>query len=230
MSIIVEIRAAAGGDDSKDIVNLQYNIYTKYAKRNNIEIELLDDKSGIIVFKCSGKNVKKCFETESGCIRWQRVPPTEKRGRVHTSTITVAILEIPKWRNRADISSSILEKDLQWSFTRGSGAGGQHRNKTDTAAILVHLSSGIRVRSESSKSQYQNKQIALDILSAKLYELEKYGNKKDIANKRKKQIGAGMRAEKTRTVRLQDGLVINHLNGKQISSKNYLRGMLELLQ
>lgn len=188
------------------------------------DLSIVENKESILILKITGKDCKEKFKSESGIHRWQRVPPNEKRGRVHTSCLSVAVLEIPKYQE-IDISDS----DLEWSFTRGSGAGGQHRNKTDTAAILHHKPTGIKIRSESCKSQYQNKQIALEMLAAKLKQSAFESRAQEVHSQRKKQVGGGMRAEKVRTIRLQDGIVKNHLNGNQISAKHYLRGNLESL-
>jgi peptide chain release factor 1 len=186
------------------------------------ELALLDSRSGFIRCRVSGKNVKKHFRHEPGGHRWQRVPPTERRGRVHTSTITVAVLP-----EVTESEVKISEKDLEWKAFRGSGPGGQHRNKTDSAVSLHHKPTGIKIRSESQKSQKQNKDTALAILRARLHSEQRESQSLRRSNMRKSQVGSGMRADKIRTIRLQDGQVTDHNTGKRISAKKYLRGDLE---
>lgn len=224
MSLIIEIRAGEGGADSKDLVNIQFGIYSKYARRNNINIEAISIRDGIIVFRASGKNVEKLFINESGIMRWQRVPPTEKKGRVHTSTITIAVLPEPEKFETPDIK----KEDLEIKTTRGSGAGGQHRNVTDSAVQIKHIPTGIIVRCEGERSQHQNKEDALRVLSARLLEQSKRKAHKDREGKRREQVGGGGRAEeKVRTIRVQDDKVEDHINNVSITYKSYTKGQLE---
>lgn len=223
-SLIIEIRAGEGGDDAKDLVNLQFKIYQKYAVKSGFSIELLEKNPGIIIFKASGKNIEKKFKNESGGIRWQRVPPTEKRGRVHTSTITVVVMREPKSH---EVNLNI--KDVEIKATRGSGAGGQHRNKNDTAIQLWHKPTGIQIRSEGSKSQHQNKENALSMLRAKLLEMKEEAQYQRRKNERKRQAGSGMRGDKIRTIRLQDDTVTDHQTNKRMSAKKYMRGEIDRL-
>lgn len=224
-SIIVEIRAGEGGDDAKDLVEVQYNIYKKFAVRKNFSIEVLDARLGMIIFKAVGKNIEEHFQKECGGFRWQRIPPTERKGRVHTSTITVVTLPEPK-----EIEFSLNYNDLEIKTTRGSGPGGQHRNKTDSAVQIKHLPSGLMVRSENHKSQYQNKDAALSILRARLYDIEVNKETTFVANSRKQQAGSGMRGDKTRTIRLQDDIVVDHISDRKISAKEYMKGFIDLLK
>lgn len=224
MSLIIEIRAGEGGSDSKDLVNIQFSIYSKYARRNNINIEVLNVREGFVMFRVSGKNVDKFFANESGIIRWQRVPPTEKKGRVHTSTITVAVLPEPQKFE----SPNIRKEDLEIKTARGSGAGGQHRNVTDSAVQIKHLPTGIIVKCENGRSQHQNKENAMRVLSARLLAQSKKKAYLDRTSKRKEQVGNGSRGEeKIRTVRVQAGKVEDHINNKSITYKAYSRGQLE---
>lgn len=154
----------------------------------------------------SGKGAKKTFEHESGGHRWQHVPANEKRGRVQTSTVTVAVLEEPK---EADLR--IEERDIEWMTCRGSGAGGQHRNTTDSAVQMTHLPTGVRVRVESERSQHQNRDTAYRILRARVYEARQAATSKARDASRKAQVGSGMRADKIRTIRAQDGLSLIHI-------------------
>lgn len=186
--------------------------------------ELLEDVHGFICFRVSGKGAQKAFQNESGGHRWQRVSPTEKRGRVHTSTITVAVLE------EVSIQEVYIDpNDIEWKATRGSGAGGQHRNMTDSAVQLTHLPTKIRVRCESERSQHQNKEIAMQILRAKLKQQQENSIVSAHNQERKEKVGSGQRGDKIRTIRLQDDVVINHLNDRKISAKLYVKGQLDLL-
>lgn len=220
--IYVELRAAEGGDDSKDLVYVQAGIYKKYALRNNLLVDVVDERPGILVLKVSGKNSETLFAGESGGLRWQRVPPTERKGRVHTSTITVAVMSKVE---RKEVF--VNPDDLEIKTMRGSGAGGQHRNKTDSAVQIKHLPSGIIVRSENERSQYLNKNEAIRILTEKLNEIQQSESSSKIAKDRKDKVGSGMRGDKIRTIRLQDDVVINHINDKKMSAGEYMKGKIE---
>lgn len=219
MAIIVEIRSGEGGDDAKDLVQWQFHIYAKYAERKKLDVEILEERKGIIVFRVDGRGAATAFLNEAGGHRVQRIPPTEKRGRVQTSTITVAVLSVP-----TSVECHLPEKDMRITTCRGSGAGGQHRNVTDSAVQILHIPTGIMVRSESERSQYLNKDMALEVLRARVQALASeraYGERRD---KRKQQIGSGMRADKRRTIRVKDGTVKDHLTGKSWDYKKYRRG------
>jgi peptide chain release factor 1 len=224
MSLIIEIRAGEGGADSKDLVNVRFGFYSKYAKRNNIKLDVLTIMPGLIIARATGKKVSSLFKNESGIIRWQRIPPSEKKGRVHTSTITVAIM--PELKNIK--TSSIRKEDVEIKTARGSGAGGQHRNVTDSAVQIKHLPTGIIVKCENGRSQHQNKESAMRVLESRLLDI----SRKKILSVRKKErrekVGLGGRGEeKIRTIREQDGKVENHTGGKSITFKAYSRGRLE---
>jgi len=182
-------------------------------------LEVLDLRPGMLVFRASGKRVRQAFEHEAGGHRFQRIPPTEKKGRVHTSTVTVAVLREP---TKAEVD--IDPRDLDIKTTRGSGAGGQHRNTTDSAVQLTHLPSGISVRCESERSQRQNKESALALLRARLLEKKEKDLISRENSKRKLQVGSGMRGDKRRTIRYQDGVVTDHVLNKKTQLKKYLRG------
>jgi len=186
---------------------------------NLFDFDLIDHRPGIAVLRVSGKNAFKLFQHEAGGHRWQRIPKTEKRGRVHTSTVTCAILPEP-----TETSFHIPDKDLEWKFTVGSGAGGQHRNKTCSAAVVKHLPTGLMVRCESERSQHQNKASALALLRARLLEVQE-GSQQAAANaNRRQQVGSGMRGDKVMTLRSQDNQVIHHITGKRTTLDRYLRG------
>jgi peptide chain release factor 1 len=188
------------------------------------ELTLLADRSGFICFRVSGSKAAQAFAKEAGAHRWQRVPPTEKKGRVHTSTITVAVLTEPQKTEKKFFNKN----DLEIKTARGSGAGGQHRNVTDSAVQIKHLPTGIIVKCENGRSQNQNKENALAVLGARLKAIadkEAYVARR---SKRRAQVGSGGRGEeKIRTVRVQDGQVIDHLNNRTVSYKAYSRGQLE---
>ncbi len=156
---------------------------------------------------------------EAGGHRWQRISPTEKRGRTHTSTITVAVLPVPR-----EQELMIDPKDLDWKTCRSSGPGGQHGDRTDSAVQLTHKPTGLSVRIENEKSQHRNKTEALNVLRARLLEKQKYEVNTKRASDRKKQVGSGMRGDKRRTIRTQDGIVKDHVLGKKWRLKDYLRG------
>lgn len=187
--------------------------------RSVFSCDLIESRSGFIRFKVSGKNAVKAFSSEAGGHRWQRIPPTEKRGRRQTSTITVAVLKEPSVGE-----VSIDNSRLRISTCRGSGAGGQHRNVTDSAVQIVY--GDISIRCESERSQHRNKQMAMSVLMAKLYEIEQNRISSSQNGKRKEQVGTGMRGDKVRTIRVFDDSVVNHLNGKRMKYKKYSRGFL----
>jgi peptide chain release factor 1 len=183
-------------------------------------VEILETRPGIAVFRVTGKDVEQVFANESGGHRWQRVPPTERRGRRQTSTITVAVFE-----ERVTTTFSIDPKDLEWDTMRSGGKGGQNVNKVETAVRVHHLPSGLMVRCEAERSQYRNKELALIILSAKLEALEREAKVgKEVADRRQ-QIGTGQRGDKRRTIREQDGKVTDHVTGQVWTYSNYVRGI-----
>lgn len=184
------------------------------------DVEILETRPGIAVFRVTGKGVEKVFANESGGHRWQRVPPTERRGRRQTSTITVATFEEP-----LTTTFSINPKDLEWDTMRSGGKGGQNVNKVETAVRVRHLPSGMVVRCEAERSQYRNKELALIILSAKLEAAEREAKLSSEVADRRQQIGTGQRGDKRRTIREQDGRVIDHVAGLKWNYSNYVRGI-----
>ncbi len=167
----------------------------------------------------TGKGAEELFKDEAGGHRWQRVPPNEKRGRVQTSTVTVAVLPEP-----TEVQIEIPEKDIEWQACRGSGAGGQARNKTSSAVQMRHLPSGLIVRCEAERSQHQNRQTAMAILRARLWAAKKEGAAASQEALRRGQVGSGQRGDKRRTIRTQEGVVNDHVTGRQWRLKEYLRG------
>ena len=168
----------------------------------------------------TGPKAESVFKNESGGHRWQRIPPTEKRGRVHTSTVTVAVLPDP-----TDVElPKIPDRDLEWSVCRGTGAGGQKRNKTETTVQLRHVPTGLSIRCEDTRSQQKNRALALQLLRAKLWEQQQANSAQSRAKDRKQQVGVGARGDKRRTIRVQDGLVTDHILGKKWNLRDYLKG------
>jgi peptide chain release factor 1 len=183
------------------------------------ELEIVEERRGLITFRALGPKATAAFADEPGGHRWQRVPPNERFGRVHTSTITVAVLPEPE-----EAQVRIDERDLECSYCLGTGAGGQKRNKTASTVLLTHRPSGMQVRCESTRSQPQNRITALAILRARLW-AQAQGRLDDArAGERRRQVGSGMRGDKRRTIRTQDGSVVDHLTGKRWPYKDYVRG------
>lgn len=176
-------------------------------------------RSGFLLFRVKGKKAAEAFRHEAGGHRWQRVPPNEKRGRVHTSTVTVAVLAEPR-----EHEVQIEPRDIEEKFTRGSGAGGQHRNKTDTAVVLKHLPSGVIVRIDGGRSQHLNRQTAMSVLRAKLQAAGTEARVEKRNAKRRNQVGSGMRGDKRRTIAVQRGTVTDHETGRTIDTRRYLKG------
>lgn len=176
----------------------------------------------MVTLQVSGTNADQAFAHEAGGHRFQRVPPTEKKGRRQTSTITVAVLREP-----TEAEVHLDPRDLQWKACRGSGAGGQHRNVTDSAIQLTHKPSGLSVRIESERSQHQNKRMALDLLRAKLLEAETLEVQGRRNNKRRRQLGSGQRGDKIRTVSVFRDQVVDHRTGRRMKVSRYLRGFIE---
>ena len=185
----------------------------------DFEVDVIDKRSGLLVFSVEGAKSAETFANEAGGHRWQRVPPTERRGRVHTSTVTVAVLTQP-----TDAQVDIKEQDIEWTAVRGSGAGGQHRNVTDSAVLIKHKPTGLEARCQSERSQHQNRASAMPVLRARVWERMQSEHDKERASDRRKQVGSGMRGDKRRTIRLQDGQVVDHITGQRWTTHNYLAG------
>lgn len=170
----------------------------------------------IVFFK--GKGSKELFGNEAGGHRFQRTPPTEKRGRVHTSTVTVAVLDPEQTQ-----TNTLNEKDVDIKVSRGSGPGGQHRNKTDSCVTATHIPTGLSVRIDM-RSQHQSRETALKVLSAKVFDIHNEQTSDARKKLRKEQVGTGMRADKIRTYREQEDQVNDHITGKHWKLKNWMRG------
>ncbi|HEY9583149.1 MAG TPA: PCRF domain-containing protein [Candidatus Paceibacterota bacterium] len=209
--LILEVRAGAGGDEAALFARNLAEMYGGYAQRMNWSFLPVDESGSEsggykeATFEIRGKGVYDALRYESGVHRIQRVPVTEKSGRVHTSTASVVVMPMRK-KNDLQINPA----DLELSFTRSGGAGGQNVNKVETAVILRHKPSGIMVRSSSERSQLKNREKAMNILEAKLVMLEEEKQEKALSVERKSQIGTGDRSEKIRTYNVLQDRVTDH--------------------
>lgn len=178
----------------------------------------------MVVLRVSGAGAWELFRNESGGHRWQRVPPNERRGKVQSSTVTVAVFrEVPPAEFR------LLDRDVEITACRGSGPGGQNRNKTDSAVQVKHRPTGMIVRCETERSQQQNRASALALLASRLAAAARASCQAATSRDRRQQIGSGERSDKIRTIQVQNGQVINHLNGKRLTVERYLKGDLAAL-
>ncbi len=210
-NVIMEIRQAAGGEESGLFCSVLYRMYVMYAESKRWKVEVLDinetELGGIkeITFMVKGKGAYSKLKYESGVHRVQRVPETESSGRIHTSTSTVAVLpEIE------EVELDIDEKDLKIDTYRSSGAGGQHVNKTESAIRITHLPTGIVVACQDERSQIKNKERAMSILRSKLYDYYQGQVEDEYKKERKNQVGSGDRSERVRTYNYPQGRVTDH--------------------
>jgi len=209
--IIIEIRAGAGGDESSLFAFEMAEMYQIYANKHGWTFTLLDESKNElggykdVSFEVMGKGAYDDFHFETGVHRVQRVPATEKQGRIHTSTVSVAIMPI-----RTFESITINPSDLEITFTRAGGAGGQNVNKVESAVRILHKPSGIVVRCQQERTQLRNKEKAMHILMAKLEAEKEEADMKAMSTERKSQIGTGDRSEKIRTYNFPQDRVTDH--------------------
>ncbi len=204
-NIILEVKGAAGGDEATLFAQELLRMYVRYCELNGFKFEQVDD----LVIKIAGKEPFKTFKYESGVHRVQRVPKTEKKGRVHTSTATVSVLP-----ELEDIDLHISPDDIEFAAFRSGGHGGQNVNKVSTAVRIVHKPSGIAVVSSSERSQIQNREIAMALLRAKLWEIKVTEQNEEIASLRSTQVGRGNRSEKIKTYNFPQDRLTDHRLGK----------------
>ena len=210
-NVIVEIRAGAGGDEAALFAGVLFRQYVRYAERHNWKVDIMNtNEIGIggykeVIFMIIGKGAYSRLKYESGVHRVQRVPETESSGRIHTSTVTVAVLP-----EAEDVEIEIDQSDIRFDVFRSSGNGGQSVNTTDSAVRLTHIPTGIVISCQDEKSQLKNKDKAMKILRTKLYDLKLQEQNEELSNEKRMQIGTGDRSERIRTYNYPQGRVTDH--------------------
>ena len=220
--VIVEIRAAAGGDEAEIFAGDLMRMYSKYAEANGFKTEIVEasesDHGGYkeVSFSVSGTGAYSKLKFENGAHRVQRVPETESGGRIHTSTATVAVLP-----EAEDVEIEIRNEDLKIDTYRSSGAGGQHVNTTDSAVRITHLPTGV-IATSSEKSQIQNREKAMKVLKARLYDMKLQEEQQKYASQRKSAVGTGDRSERIRTYNYPQSRVTDHRIGLTLQKLNQI--------
>lgn len=228
-NVICEIRAGAGGDEAALFAGVLFRMYSMYSERKHWKMEILNEnETGLggykeISFMITGKGAYSRYKFESGVHRVQRVPDTESSGRIHTSTVTVAVLPEVE-----DVDVELNPADIRMEVFRASGAGGQHVNKTSSAVRLIHEPTGIVAECQTERSQLQNREYCMRMLRSKIYEIEKEKQEKAVASERKSQVGSGDRSEKIRTYNYPQGRITDHRIGLSIyQMEDFLNGNLD---
>ncbi len=218
-NIILEVKGATGGEEAKLWANELFEMYLKYGVKAGFKVEILNE----ISMKIDGKGAFETFKYEAGVHRVQRTPATEKRGRIHTSTATISILP-----ELEDIDLHINPDDVTFEAFRSGGHGGQNVNKVSTAVRLIHRPSGIIVTCQTQRFQAQNRELAMEMLRAKLWEREVEKQHGELSSIKSTQVGRGMRAEKIRTYNFPQDRLTDHRVGKSFHNlESILEGSLD---
>ncbi|MBR2371139.1 MAG: peptide chain release factor 1 [Clostridia bacterium] len=225
-NVIVEIRGGAGGEEAALFASVLYRMYNMYAETQGFKVSVMNanetELGGFkeITFMVEGDGAYSRFKFESGVHRVQRVPETEASGRIHTSTVTVAVLPEVE-----DVEIEINPADIKIESCKSSGAGGQHINKTESAVRLTHKPSGIVIECQEERSQFKNREKAMRMLRAKLYDIKQTEQSQMIASERRSQVGTGDRSERIRTYNYPQGRITDHRIGLSVySMEAFLNG------
>ncbi len=230
-NVVVEIRAGAGGDEAALFAGVLFRMYTMYADSKRFKTEVVSmNETGLggyreITFIVSGEGAYSRFKYEVGVHRVQRVPETETSGRIHTSTATVAVLP-----EAEDVEVEINQSDLTIETIKSSGAGGQHVNKTESAIRMIHKPTGIVIECQDERSQFKNRDKAMKLLRAKLYDMKRAEQDEKIASARRSQVGTGDRSERVRTYNYGQGRITDHRIGLTVHSlESFLNGNIDFM-